>query len=155
IDSLNSPRYYSQYTYVKELVTLLGAARDKGQDVRVISVVGTGLGMTIATDDLGLEKARRGTIRFLKGTMLHFAAQHPDLAFMHIRPGAVDTPGGVLYMGRLLSPLTWLISLFMAKLLVIPQVGTMATIFDDCAQYMLYGLFNGARGLFIRNQHGD
>ncbi|KAJ7662432.1 hypothetical protein B0H17DRAFT_1093466 [Mycena rosella] len=152
LDHHLSIRYYSRYTYVKELVTLLGAARDKGQDARVISVLGAGFGMTIATDDLGLEKARRGTIGFLKGAMLsfaalkgmvrgvayndgmlaHFAAQHPDLAFTHIHPGQVDTPGAVLYMG-------WLLSARM----------------DDCAQYMLYGLFDGARGLFIRNQHGD
>ncbi|KAJ7686185.1 hypothetical protein B0H17DRAFT_1013678 [Mycena rosella] len=160
LDHHLSIRYYSRYTYVKELVTLLGAARDKGQDARVMSVQGAGFGMPIATEDLGLEKARRGTIGFLKGAMLvvrgvayndgmlaHFAAQHPDLAFTHISPGHVDTPGGVIYMGWLLSPLTWLISLLVAKLLMIPQ--------DDCAQYMLYGLFDGARGLFIRNQHGD
>ncbi|KAJ7479014.1 hypothetical protein FB451DRAFT_1031955 [Mycena latifolia] len=150
---------YSRYTYVKELLPLLISARDKGQHARAMSVLGAGFGATIPADDLGLENARRSTIKLIlkgmirgvaynDGLMAHFAAQNPDLAFTHIPPGQVTTPGSTqLYMGWL-SPLAWIIN----HIMPFKQI---SAIQEECAQYMLYVLFDSERGVFIRDNYAD
>jgi hypothetical protein len=43
----------------------------------------------------------------------HFAAQHPELAFMHISPGQVLTAGSSdIDLGWFLTPLAWLLGYF-------------------------------------------
>lgn len=55
--------------------------------------------------------------------------QNPDMSFIHITPGMVDTPG---------SRFNWYTSLLMTLLL---RLGLAVTA-DVCAQYMLYPLWN-------------
>ncbi|KAJ7082027.1 hypothetical protein B0H15DRAFT_443160 [Mycena belliarum] len=163
-----SIRYYSRYLYVKDLLPLLVVAKEKGMDTHVMSVQAGGFGATIPTDDLGLDNARRNTIKMLRGVMLsfaaikgmvrggaysdglvtHFAAQHPELTFSHIFPGQVTTPMSMYFnLGWLLTPLAWLMTYVLMPLIQKSP--------EDCAQYMLYALFKSERGVFIFGQNGD
>ncbi|KAJ7660407.1 hypothetical protein DFH06DRAFT_1194541 [Mycena polygramma] len=167
LDNHLAMRYFSRYLYTKELLPLLVRAREAGQHAHVMTVLGAGRGMAIPSNDLGLAEARRATIQWLKGAMFSFAAmkgilrgvgyndglvawfaaQHPDIAFTHICPGQVRTPGHIVEAGWLLQPLlgwllTWLINL--------PTISQ-----DECAQYMLYGLLEADRGLFLRDNYGN
>jgi NAD(P)-dependent dehydrogenase (short-subunit alcohol dehydrogenase family) len=68
IRALNFPaRYYSRFVYIQELVPLLTAAADMGQDARVMSVLGAGFGFPIATEDINNARARGRTYECLKG----------------------------------------------------------------------------------------
>ncbi|KAJ6487142.1 hypothetical protein C8R47DRAFT_1127864 [Mycena vitilis] len=166
LDDHLAMRYFSRYLYTKELLPLLAHAREAGQHAHVMTVLGAGFGMPLASKDLGLVEARRSTIKWLKGVMFSiaamkgmvrgvqyndglvawFAAKHPDIAFTHIHPGQVRTPGAILDAGWLLAPLGWLIT----------RLRSFITVSEaECAQYMLYGLLDVERGLFIRNNHGD
>ncbi|KAJ7176046.1 hypothetical protein C8R43DRAFT_1102113 [Mycena crocata] len=166
LDHHLSLRYYSRYVWTKELLPLVSRAQILGQDARVMTVLGAGYGYKIDTDDIGLDKARRSTIRPLKGVMLSFAAakgmlfspglndammasfaaQYPAIAFTHIHPGFVRTSAFHFNFGWLLAPLAWLVK-FTLSFVAISQ--------DDAAQYMLYALFSGQRGLFLRTPRGD
>ncbi|KAJ7617336.1 NAD-P-binding protein [Roridomyces roridus] len=165
-----SMRYFMRYSFIKELVPLLDAARQERQHAHFMSVCGAGLGVPIATDDLGLHEARESSWTFLRGLtpsvaaikgmirgatyndalVAYFAAQHPNIAFTHIHPGQVLTAGGstVGSLGLLFVPLRW----------VVDRVKSyMSVSQDECAQYMLYALLDteAQRGMFIRNDHGD
>ncbi|KAJ7046368.1 hypothetical protein C8F04DRAFT_1064091 [Mycena alexandri] len=166
LDDHLSMRYFSRYLYSKELMPLLLNAREQGQHAHVMTVLGAGMGVKIASSDLGLVEARRGSIKFLQGVVLSipamkgiirgvgyndglvawFAAQHPNIAVTHISPGQVHTPGNAMTPGWLLAPLAWLFA-FLRIFIIISQ--------DECAQYMLHALLDADRGLFIRDNHGD
>ncbi|KAJ7046363.1 hypothetical protein C8F04DRAFT_1064078 [Mycena alexandri] len=166
LDDHLSMRYFSRYVYSKELLPLLVSAREQGQHAHLMTVLGAGFGVKLASSDLGLVEARRSSIKFLQGVVLSvaalkgmirgvgyndglvawFAAQHPNIAFTHIHPGQVRTPGAILEAGWLLSPLAWVITR-LRHLITVSQ--------DECAQYMLHGLLDADRGLFIRDNHGD
>ncbi|KAJ6527064.1 hypothetical protein B0H19DRAFT_1196350, partial [Mycena capillaripes] len=169
LDDHLAMRYFSRYVYTKELLPLLVHAQEKGQHAHVMTVLGAGFGLKLATTDLGLAETRSQTIGWLRGAMFSvaairgivrgityndglvawFAAQHPGLAFTHICPGQVRTPGAILEAGWLLAPLGWLISR-LREFITISQ--------DECAQYMLYALLSpdpARGGLFIRDNRGD
>ncbi|KAJ6546064.1 hypothetical protein DFH09DRAFT_1171905 [Mycena vulgaris] len=167
LDNHLAVRYFARYLYTKELLPLLVRTQYQGQHAHVMSVLGAGYGWAIPADDLGLDEARRRTIKILQGSMLsfaamkgiirgvtyndglvaYFAAQHPNIAFTHISPGNVLTPGGsYVYLGWLLTPLALLANTIRRRLSVTQ---------DECAQYMFYALLDGERGLFIRDNYGD
>ncbi|KAJ7244886.1 hypothetical protein C8J57DRAFT_1141343 [Mycena rebaudengoi] len=186
-----SLRYYSRYVWIKELLPLVVKARGNGQHARVMSVLGTGFGFKIRTDDMNLDRARSNTIGFLKGAMISvsalkamaysagyndamvavspfssrhhaahtasllstnlneqwFASKHPELAFTHIHPGLVKTAHFPdIWFGWLLAPLWWIFIRFAAWKAITP---------DECAQYMMYALLDGDKGLFLRSPLGE
>ncbi|KAJ7762934.1 hypothetical protein B0H16DRAFT_1311457, partial [Mycena metata] len=146
--------------FSSELMPFLLSAREQGQHAHLMTVQGAGFGIKIASSDFGLEEARRNSIKFLgrsitamkamvrgvaynDGLVAWFAAQHPEIAATHINPGQVRTVGAVIEGGWLLAPLVW----------VIKSLRNLIT--DEGAQYMLHGLLDADRGLFIRDMHGD
>ncbi|KAJ7726687.1 hypothetical protein DFH07DRAFT_758015 [Mycena maculata] len=157
LDDHLAMRYFMRYIFTKELLPLLVRARENGQHAHMMTVLGAGFGISIPTTDLGLHEARRRSIKILQGgitrgvtyndgLVAHFASLHPEIAFTHISPGQVRTIGGKIHLGWLFTPLTWLVNLLKTSIAVTQ---------DECAQYMLYGLLDGERGLFIRGQRGD
>ncbi|KAF7365695.1 hypothetical protein MVEN_00443200 [Mycena venus] len=130
-------------------------------------MVGTGMGISIASDDLDFAEVGRHSIKFLQGIVISvaalkggihgagyndglvawFAAPHPNIAFTHISPGQILTPGSKLYLGWLLSPLAWLLAVLRSFI---------ATLQEECAQYILYALLHVEQGgLFFRNSRDD
>ncbi|KAJ7442341.1 hypothetical protein B0H11DRAFT_2251512 [Mycena galericulata] len=166
-----SLRYYSRFVYIQELVTLLTAAADLGQDARVMTVLGGGLGLPLVTKDINNSQARGGAYECLKGItasiagiragtisagyndalVIWFAAQYPRLAFIHIHPGMVRTPefNKGLNLGWALTPVAWAIQSLINISVAVSQ--------DECAEYMLYALLDPTHthGVFLHQRHGD
>ncbi|KAJ7464982.1 hypothetical protein B0H11DRAFT_69230 [Mycena galericulata] len=167
LDAHLATRYFMRYIFIKSLLPLLVRAQETGQHAQAMTVLGAGFGFTIPDTDLGNDNARRRSIKLLQGVIpsvaaikgikrsmayndglvAYFAAQHPDIAFTHIGPGGVLTPGAShLDLGWLFVPLAWVLG-FAVRALSVTQA--------ECAQYMLYALLTVERGLFIRGPRGD
>ncbi|KAK0482695.1 hypothetical protein IW261DRAFT_1333916 [Armillaria novae-zelandiae] len=151
IDKLLGLRYYSRFKYVYELLPLLRNAKNAGEDVNVLSILASGMGRAIDVNDLALKHSYRA----YKATMVsgsyndimveEFAKRDPEIAFTHIYPGLVNTPGTrpTHWALRLISPL---ISLFVWLSAISPE---------ESAEYMLFSLFDGKKGFFHRSPKGD
>ncbi|KAG8697116.1 hypothetical protein FRC09_008062 [Ceratobasidium sp. 395] len=72
-----------------------------------------------------------------------FAAQHPDMAFIHAFPGIVRTP--------MLTDFHWSIKL------LLPVLRPFSVSPAECAQWMLYTLLDPqfSKGAFFRNSNAD
>jgi len=152
-------RYYSRYVFIAGLLPLLLKARESGQEARVMSVLAGGLASRPNLDDLGLKKARSKRFGFGAAQvnfnssgyndmmMVYFASKYPSIAFTHIFPGIVYTPGWkiALNFGWLFAPLTWALVSISRLFSVTPEY---------CAEHMLYALFDGKQGAFFRNDKG-
>ncbi|PBK93304.1 NAD(P)-binding protein [Armillaria gallica] len=151
IDKLLGLRYYSRFKYVYELLPLLRNAKDAGEDVNVLSILASGMGRAIDVNDLALKHSYRA----YKATLVsgsyndimveEFAKRDPEIAFTHIYPGLVNTPGTrpTHWALRLISPL---INLFVWLSAISPE---------ESAEYMLFSLFDGKKGFFHRSPKGD
>ncbi|KAJ7654669.1 hypothetical protein DFH06DRAFT_1047425 [Mycena polygramma] len=161
LDLLLAMRFYQRYVFIKELLPLIQAAQGLSQDAKVMSVLGAGLGSPkrpIDLDNLGNTfNSREGRMKVAMRSMVsssgytdamlaHFAAQNPGIAFTHIHPGIVKTSALRVDLDGFLTPLAWIIN-FILPFLAVSQ--------DECAEHMLYALFTGERGLFIRGRYGD
>ncbi|KAJ6496085.1 hypothetical protein C8R45DRAFT_899521 [Mycena sanguinolenta] len=167
INSHLAMRYFMRYLFTKEFLPLVNSAKEMGQHAHVMTVLGAGFGMRIRTTDLGIHEAQSRSIKLLQGIfpsaaavkglvagvtyndglVAHFAALHPDIAFTHISPGQVLTEGGSsIPLGWFLAPLSWVLSCLKRAI---------SHTQDECAKYMIYGLLDVERGLFIRNNYGD
>jgi len=80
--------------------------------------------------------------------MVYFASKNPTIAFTHIYPGFVNTPGldVALDLGWAVAPLTWILLKILRTFAITPAV---------CAEHMLYALLDGEKGVFFRNELGD
>jgi hypothetical protein len=81
-------RYFSRYVFTKELIHLLLGARENGQHAHLMTVLGAGTGMPIASEDLGLAEARRRSIKFLQGATVVECIYYTDFGpfTYHISP---------------------------------------------------------------------
>ncbi|KAJ7481378.1 NAD-P-binding protein [Mycena galericulata] len=154
-------RYYYRFLFIQELLPLVEKAHTLGQDSKVMTVLSGGQGTPsrpIDLDNLGnTVKPRIGRFRVsFRGMMqssnytdvmiAHFATHHPAIAFTHIHPGVVKTSALRVDFDGILTPLTWFLN-WLFPLLAVSQ--------DEAAEHMLYGLFQGQRGLFLRDRYGN
>ncbi|KAJ7661147.1 hypothetical protein B0H17DRAFT_1094581 [Mycena rosella] len=154
-------RYYWRYVFIHELLPLVKNAHDRGEDAKVMSVLGAGRGSPkrpLDLENLGNQvKPRVGRFTvalrsiimssgYTDAMLAHFAARNPDIAFTHIHPGIVRTPTQRVDFDGLLTPLSWVINF------ILPFLGVSQ---DQCAEHMLYALFTGQRGLFLVDRYGD
>ncbi|KAJ7765996.1 hypothetical protein B0H14DRAFT_2403000 [Mycena olivaceomarginata] len=156
-------RYYQRFVWIQELLPLIQAAQGRSEDAKVMSVLGAGLGSPkrpIDLENLGnTVKPRNGRFSVAMRSMImssgytdamlaHFATQNPDIAFTHIHPGIVNTNAlrSTADFDGLLMPLSWILN-FILPFFAVSQ--------DECAEHMLYALFTGERGLFIRDRYGN
>jgi len=160
LDQQLALRYYSRLGFISSLLPLLIKVLESGQDAGVMSILGGGNGIPVNLDDLGLEKARSKTFGFVAAKaanesqgyndmmMVYFASKYPSIAFAHIYPGYVKTPRSKMAFdfGWFLKPFTWLIWTMLGPFCVTPEI---------YAEYMLYGLLNAKKGVFLTNDTGD
>jgi len=149
IDKKLALNYYARWRFVHDLMPLLEKAKAQGEEARVLTVLGAGSNGKLNKDDLDLKhgyglKAAADNATAMNDYMVEdFAAQHPDMGFIHAYPGIVRTPmlAGFHWSIRLLSPIVHLISVSPA----------------ECAQWMLYTLLDPqfSKGAFFRNNHAD
>ena len=57
IDKKFALHFYSRFKFFTELAPLLQAAKDAGEEARVVSVLGAGYGSKLNASDLGLTKS--------------------------------------------------------------------------------------------------
>ncbi|KAJ7263901.1 hypothetical protein C8J57DRAFT_1333135 [Mycena rebaudengoi] len=153
-------RYYQRYVFIQELLPLIQTAAETGQHVGVMSVLGAGRGnpaRPINLDDLGNTKNRAGRFGtamkslvegsgYTDAMLAHFASHHPTIAFTHIGPGVVRTSAHNTFFSGYLTPLSWILKFVLGFVAITPA---------NCAEYMLYALLTGSRGIFIRSATGD
>ncbi|TFK81993.1 NAD(P)-binding protein [Polyporus arcularius HHB13444] len=147
IDKRLGLHYYARWKFVYDLLPLVRKAKDAGEDAKVMSVLAPGHGGPVNLDDLAMKKsynfAKAGLASPTYTDLMfeHYAKENPDLAFIHIYPGLVATP--LIFASHwAFRPLNYLLKAF-------------ATTPEDCAEYMLYGLFQTEKGFSRRNQTGD
>ncbi|CCM06864.1 uncharacterized protein FIBRA_09170 [Fibroporia radiculosa] len=141
IDRKLALSYYARWKFTSDLMSLLREAKDAGEDAKVMSILGPGNGGNIDLDDLGLKK-NYGVLRTALTTPAYndlmfeaFAERDPSISFVHVYPGAVRTPMLGTLMKIAFYPLT-----------ISPE---------DCAEHMLYALFNVEGGAHRRDNRGD
>ncbi|KAG8740086.1 hypothetical protein FRC10_004764 [Ceratobasidium sp. 414] len=98
IDKKLALNYYARWRFVYDLLPLLERAKAQGEEARVLTVLGAGMNGKIDEADLDLKtgyglKAAADSATAMNDYMCEsFAAQHPDIAFIHADPGVVLTP---------------------------------------------------------------
>ncbi|KAG8760493.1 hypothetical protein FRC14_002882 [Serendipita sp. 396] len=107
-------RYYSRFKMIEDLVPALENAHALGQDARVMTVLAAGVGLKVPIDDLDLKK-------WYNYLMVHIVTgvyndimvkvqseRHPNLTFIHVFPGIVNTPATrVSLFTRAIAVLSW------------------------------------------------
>ncbi|TEB24355.1 hypothetical protein FA13DRAFT_1909643 [Coprinellus micaceus] len=97
LDKKLAVHYYSRWKFTEQLLPGLKAAKDQGEEARVISVFSTGYGGKIDVDDLGLKKkyslnnAALSAATYNDYLVESFAERNPDITFAHAFPGGVQT----------------------------------------------------------------
>ncbi|KAF7325277.1 hypothetical protein MVEN_02639500 [Mycena venus] len=142
-------RYYHRYVWIRELLPLVKAAASLSQDAKPIDL--DNLGNTVKPREGRFFVAIRSMIAswgYTDAKLAYFASQNPNIAFTHINPGAVRTPGlrSFADFDGLLTPLSWILN-FIVPLFAVSQ--------ETAAEHMLYALFTGERGLYLRDRYGD
>ncbi|KAK0239424.1 hypothetical protein EDD85DRAFT_902926 [Armillaria nabsnona] len=151
IDKLLGLRYYSRFKYIYELLPLLRNAKEAGEDASVLSVLASGMGRAIDVNDLGLKHSYQA----YKATLVsgsyndimveEFAKRNPEIAFSHIYPGLVNTPGT--------RPTHWALRLFSPLISLLVWLAAISP--EESAEYMLFALFDREKGFFHRSPKGD
>ncbi|TFK91342.1 NAD(P)-binding protein [Polyporus arcularius HHB13444] len=151
IDRRLALHYYSRWKFIYDLLPLLRTAKDAGEDAKVMSILSAGIGTSVDVQNLGLKKSYLlgnppvASSSYTDLAMQSFAEQHPDIAFIHSNPGVVRT--------QLLSRASWTIRIFNPLLEVLAYPWLVSA--EECAEYMLYGLFQSERGACRRGSKGD
>ncbi|KAJ3504203.1 hypothetical protein NLJ89_g8057 [Agrocybe chaxingu] len=152
IDLKLASRYYARWTLTNDLLPLLRKAKDLGQVASVVSVLGAGVGLEkVDVDDLGM-KTNYGWLRAMLETasyndlmVAEFAKREPTIAFTHMYPGGVDT-AMVIPSNPILKVLIRAIHPILRFFLISSA---------DCAEYVVYALLVGEKGMHRRDSHAD
>ncbi|KIO21687.1 hypothetical protein M407DRAFT_245408 [Tulasnella calospora MUT 4182] len=151
IDKKLALHFYSRWKFVDELLPLLEKASSDGEEARMMSILapGTSLG-ALDTTDFGLKKnysvtraARQGP-GYNDNFVAEYAARHPNVSFIHINPGAVNSSLTQNILPWYFKPLLFPVTLFLRSI-------------SDCGEYMTSALLNPAykTGGFWLNQSVD
>ncbi|KAF9449429.1 NAD(P)-binding protein [Macrolepiota fuliginosa MF-IS2] len=151
LDKKLASRYYSRWALTNDLLPLLRKAQGVGEDAKVMSILGAGQASAVDVEDLGLKKSFTGLKAMMRSIpyndlmMAEFAERNPEISFIHIYPGFVDTAALAIdhWLATLFYPL---IRLFAWVMAVKPEI---------CAEYMVYAILDSKQGLSRRNEKGD
>eukprot|EP01128_Nolandella_sp_AFSM9_P011416 TRINITY_DN8136_c0_g1_i1.p1 TRINITY_DN8136_c0_g1~~TRINITY_DN8136_c0_g1_i1.p1 ORF type:complete len:338 (+),score=69.01 TRINITY_DN8136_c0_g1_i1:70-1083(+) len=97
VDIKAALNYYNRFLAIHEFLPLLEETQKGGNDVRVMSVMGAGIGGPINYKDLGERKeysmSRMASTFTMYGDLMvdYYSQTHPKIAFIHTEPGLVDT----------------------------------------------------------------
>ncbi|ESK87582.1 hypothetical protein Moror_1985 [Moniliophthora roreri MCA 2997] len=157
IDHQLALRYYHRFKFIMETLPLLRAARDAGEDAKVLSVLGAGVRWPcIPKEDFGYKENKNGPgFRAASVSAVYndlaiegFAKREPGIAFTHMNPWFVRTPqfNEAMFFShwflKWLNPLLSFIWLFFSMAV------------EDSAEYFLRALFVGEAGAHWRNNYG-
>ncbi|KAL0066899.1 hypothetical protein AAF712_006094 [Marasmius tenuissimus] len=157
IDRQLALRYYHRFKFTHELLPLLRAARDAGEDSKVLSVLGAGARWPLPKNgDFGYKKWEHGpTWRAVIVSPPYndlglegFAKREPGIAFTHMNPWWVRTDSFL----KQLTFSTWPLTVFNPLLRFLLRFVSMPE--ERSAEYFLYGLLAGKEGFYRRNNYG-
>jgi len=148
IDQKLAVLYYSRFKFIRELLPLLQEAKKQGEPARAMNILAAGQGAPVDLNDLGLKKGynSRSSFRYSPGcTELateEFAKRNPNISFIHIFPGFVDTP--IVHNFWVTKYFIWLLKFIMKQ----PE---------DCAEWMLLPLLDDTfqAGAFHLNEFAE
>ncbi|KAG8971283.1 hypothetical protein FRC05_011382 [Tulasnella sp. 425] len=149
IDKKLAVHFYSRWKFVDELLPLLEKASSDGEEARVMSILAPGTAGALDTSDFGLKKnysitraARQGP-GYNDNFVVEYSARHPNISFIHIMPGFVNT--------SLCQGLPWYL-----RGIAVPLGSVFGRSISDCGEYMASGLLNPAykTGGFWLDQNG-
>ncbi|KAF7305308.1 hypothetical protein HMN09_00782400 [Mycena chlorophos] len=154
IDYRMAVQYYSRWKIIHDLVPLLRAAAGGGEVATVLNVLDPARGIAIAdTEDFGLKKP--GNFTPLKAlqvlptytslTMEEFGLRNPNVSFIHIAPGFVNTNN--------FNSNHW--SMRLAAPIIRPAIWAFASSPEVCAEYMLYAMLNAKKGFSRVGEKAD
>lgn len=97
LDVSMAVRFYGRFKFFHELLPLVKKAKEAGEDAKLMTICAAARGATIDFEDLDAKK-----FSFMKSSA-HVATfndvmvkvlgeRHPDITFIHMYPGIVDTP---------------------------------------------------------------
>jgi len=149
IDVQLAIHYYGRWLLIKELVPTLESTADAGGEARVMTLLAAARGAPAPADDLDLKKnygikAAADVAPFHNDLMVEeFSIRHPKIPFIHIYPGAVNTP-------LPFRQASWYVR-WAAK-----AWAPFATSVADAGEFMSYGLLNKeyAKGFFLLDSNG-
>ena len=150
IDNKMALHYYGRVLFVEELLPLLRSAPNGGKVLFVLDSV-NGNPAKINWNDMALENsyslsaAANHTITFTDLVIQHFASapENNNVTFTHALPGIVRTPisNSLPFWARI-----------PAKCAMAVGMGVNP---DDCAEYMLHGMFGNDKGYRYVNDKGE
>ncbi|KAF8320744.1 hypothetical protein DL93DRAFT_2163725 [Clavulina sp. PMI_390] len=150
LDEFASLSFYSRYKFVLELLPLLQAAKSSGEEARILTVMGAGLGRPVDMSNIGFKKEWSGlgttdeAPTYNSAAVEAFAKRNPGLSFTHCHPGLVNTP--LKYPEGIL----WAIGNWIATSFVKLRP-------SDCGEWQVSNLLSPAKGsgAFHVNQNAD
>ncbi|KAJ7864205.1 hypothetical protein B0H13DRAFT_2353800 [Mycena leptocephala] len=97
IDRKLAVHYYGRWHFIKDLLPAVEAAKEAGEDGKVMVVLAAGYGGKIDLKDLGLKKSfsvgntTAAALTYNDIMINDLAAQHPALTFIHAHPSVVTS----------------------------------------------------------------
>ncbi|TEB28832.1 NAD(P)-binding protein, partial [Coprinellus micaceus] len=137
-------RFYSRFAIIHTLLPMLHEAVAQGEDASILSILGAGQSGKVDFANLGLKshyagwKAMIETCGYNDLMVQAYSSRNPRIAFTHIHPGAVDT-GVYRFQNPVLN--------FVVRGLGWPLLRMIMTRPEDCAEWMVYSLLEGARAV--------
>ncbi|CAL1706630.1 unnamed protein product [Somion occarium] len=151
IDTKLAVHYYGRWKFINDLSPLLQKAKESGEDSKVLTVLGAGMGGKVDVDDLGLKKNFSVTAAGLQAPSYNdimiksLAKRYPGIAFVHTTPGVVRT------------------SIFQQSHWALRPINPVLTVLfypfsrsaSECGENMLWSLLQSEAGANRRNEKGD
>ncbi|KAF8320745.1 NAD(P)-binding protein [Clavulina sp. PMI_390] len=149
LDEFACLAFYSRFKFVHELLPLLQAAKNLGEEARVLTILAAGRGNAVDMDHIGFKKeypsfgSTSEAPTYSSAAVEAFAKRNPRLSFTHSSPGLVDTP---------LKPpegILWAVGNWLVSPLKISAA--------DCAEWQSFVLLGPATisGAFHVDSHAD
>lgn len=126
-------RYYARAKFIDELIPLLSKARAAGEDAKAMTILMAASGGNVNLQDISLDStwgfvsANTASAVYNDIMVKVQSERHPDIAFVHMYPGAVDTPALRIH---------WALNL------VLPLAKPFLLTPEDSAQSLLYPLLS-------------
>ncbi|PPR00862.1 hypothetical protein CVT24_000314 [Panaeolus cyanescens] len=143
IDKKLAVHYYARWKFANDLLPALKKAKEAGEEAKVLSVLGAGIGAEADAEDFGLKKEGNYTlsnVALVSATyndlmMQKLSLLNSSIAFLHSTPGVVRTnalaasPSARLRLVNCLMPLA-------APFMTTPE---------ECASYQWHGIYTTSK----------
>ncbi|KAK7056489.1 hypothetical protein VNI00_003045 [Paramarasmius palmivorus] len=150
-------RYYHRFKFIRETLPLLHAAKDVGEDAKVVSCLGAGAKWPwVPKDgDFGYKKRKNGPgfhaplVSAVYGDLAveGFASHNPGISFTHMNPWFVRTQQ--FNNKRQISPTKWYAKFLNPIIVFFWSFFSLSE--EESAEYFLYALLHGDAGAHWRD----